>query len=89
MIPVSLRSLISRAPWRRGGLVLAALLVLLAPSASASLLVKNATFLTMKPGETRPVVGYLLADDDGRITALAAGAPPAGTVASQPLSTML
>jgi hypothetical protein len=37
------------------------------PLARASLLVTNATFLTMKPGETAPVVGYMLVGDDGRI----------------------
>jgi hypothetical protein len=47
------------------------------PTARASLLVTNATFLTMKPGETAPVVGYMLVDDNGKIIELAAGAPPA------------
>jgi hypothetical protein len=37
------------------------------PTARASLLVTNATFLTMKPGETAPVVGYMLVDDNGKI----------------------
>ena len=41
----------------------------------------NATFLTMKPGETKPVLGYMLVGDDGKIATLAAGAPPAGTTA--------
>lgn len=53
-----------------------------AAAAHASLLVTNATFLTMKPGEMKPVVGYMLVDDDGKIAALAAGAPPAGTTAT-------
>jgi cytosine/adenosine deaminase-related metal-dependent hydrolase len=51
----------------------------------ASLLVTNGTFLTMKPGETEPVVGYMLVDDRGRIAALAAGAPPAGVTATTTL----
>jgi 5-methylthioadenosine/S-adenosylhomocysteine deaminase len=33
----------------------------------------------MKSGETAPVVGYMLVEDNGKIAALAAGAPPAGT----------
>lgn len=82
MISLSSRAFLSRAPRCGGGLALVVLLVLLASPAGASLLVRNATFLTMKPGETKPVVGYLLADDAGRITALAAGAPPPGTVAT-------
>src|SRR5262245_38470910 len=50
--------------------------------ARASLLVTNATFLTMKPGEIAPVVGYMLVDDNGKIVEIAAGAPPAGTKAT-------
>ena len=51
----------------------------------ASLLVTNATFLTMKAGETEPFLGYMLVDDGGKIAAIAAGAPPAGMSASQTL----
>ena len=76
------RSCLPWAPRRLTGLALAFLGLGLAPFAHASLLVKNAMFLTMKPGETKPVTGYLLADDHGRITALAAGEPPAGTTAT-------
>lgn len=54
----------------------------LMPAAHASLLVTNATFLTMKDGETAPVLGYMLVDDSSKIAALAAGAPPAGTTAT-------
>ena len=56
-----------------------------APSANASLLVTNATIVTMKPGETKPVVGYMLVGDDGRIAALATGFPPAGMRATATL----
>lgn len=52
-------------------------------ASSASLLVTNATFLTMKPGETKAVVGYMLVGDDGKIAALEAGVPPAGTTATE------
>src|SRR5215208_2228864 len=52
------------------------------PLARADLLVTNATFLTMKPGETTPFVGYMLVGDNGRIAALDAGSPPAGTKAA-------
>src|SRR6188474_2692438 len=59
----------------------------IAPSASAapSLLVKGATFLTMKRGEEKPVTGYMLIGEDGKITALGAGAPPAGMTAATTL----
>jgi len=63
---------------RLGALALLALCPLLA---SASLLVTGATFLTMKPGETKAVVGYMLVGDDGKIAVLAAGQPPPGTTA--------
>lgn len=52
------------------------------PPARASLLVTNATFLTMKPDETTPVVGYMLVDDNGKIIELAAGAPSTTTKAT-------
>jgi 5-methylthioadenosine/S-adenosylhomocysteine deaminase len=45
----------------------------------ADLLLTNATFITMKPGEVDPFVGYMLVGGNGRIAALAAGPPPAGT----------
>ncbi len=60
-------------------------LLLLAPLAQASLLVTHATFLTMKPGETKAVLGYMLVGDDGKIAALASGAPPASTTATTTL----
>jgi cytosine/adenosine deaminase-related metal-dependent hydrolase len=56
-----------------------------APPAVANLLIKNAVMLTMKPGETQPLAGYMLVGDDGRILALAAGAPPAGISATATL----
>ena len=34
-------------------------------------------FVTMKGGEDTPIIGYMLVDDQGRIAALAAGAPGA------------
>jgi 5-methylthioadenosine/S-adenosylhomocysteine deaminase len=48
--------------------------------ARADLLVTNATFLTMKPGETEPFVGYMLVDA-GKIAAIAAGSPAPGIAA--------
>lgn len=56
-----------------------------APIKGASLLVTNATFLTMKPGEDAPFVGHMLVDGTGRIAALAAGAPKAGIEADRTL----
>ncbi|MES2693781.1 MAG: amidohydrolase family protein [Verrucomicrobiota bacterium] len=52
---------------------------------TARLLVKNATLVTMAPDQAEPVVGYFLVGADGRITALAAGAPPAGVTAAATL----
>ncbi len=52
-------------------------------AAAAKLLVKNAFVLTMAPGQREPVKGYLLVDEEGRISAVAAGDPPAGLAAKQ------
>lgn len=49
----------------------------IAGAAPARLLVKNATLLTMKPGEEEPFVGYLAIGTDQKIVALGRGAPPA------------
>ncbi len=66
---------------------LALLTVLLGLSGSAfaadALLVKNAMLITMKRGEEKPYVGYFTVGGDGRITALAAGAAPAGHAADR------
>ena len=43
------------------------------PVGTAAAGVTNATFLTMKPGENAPVVGYMLVDDNGIIAAIGAG----------------
>jgi cytosine/adenosine deaminase-related metal-dependent hydrolase len=57
-----------------------ALALLLAGSLSAeTLLVKNGLFITMKPGEEQPFIGYKTEGADGRITAVAPGEAPAGT----------
>jgi 5-methylthioadenosine/S-adenosylhomocysteine deaminase len=52
---------------------------------SAKLLVKNAFILTMAKGQREPVKGYLLVGEDGRLLAVAAGDPPAGTQAKDVL----
>lgn len=46
-------------------------------AAPAKLLVKNATILTVKPGDEAPFVGYLAIGADGKIAAIGPGAPPA------------
>ena len=64
----------------------AALLFLAAQAASsapARLIVKNARLITMAPGKQQPFTGYLAVDDEGRLTAVAAGEPPAGLAARQ------
>jgi 5-methylthioadenosine/S-adenosylhomocysteine deaminase len=45
--------------------------------APARLVVKNAYILTMAQGQREPIRGYLVVGDDGRLTAVAAGDPPA------------
>lgn len=53
-------------------------------SATAStLLVKNGLFITMKPGQETPFLGYMLVGDDGRIVELAAGSPAANKTADR------
>lgn len=54
-------------------------------AAPAKLLVKNATILTVKPGNEAPFVGYLAIDTGGKISAIGEGAPPADLVASETL----
>jgi 5-methylthioadenosine/S-adenosylhomocysteine deaminase len=44
----------------------------------AKLVVRNAYILTMAQGQREPVKGYLVVGDDGRLSAVAAGDPPAG-----------
>jgi cytosine/adenosine deaminase-related metal-dependent hydrolase len=57
---------------------------LVAGSALAdTLLVKNGLFITMKPGQETPFVGYMTVGPDGRITAVAPGAAPAGLAADR------
>lgn len=67
---------------RRFGVSACACSSLLLVQVRADQLVTNATFLTMKPGDTEAVVGYMHIDDDGRIVALAAGSPPPGVSAA-------
>jgi 5-methylthioadenosine/S-adenosylhomocysteine deaminase len=52
-------------------------------SAPAKLVVKNAFILTMAKGQREPVKGYLVVGEDDRLTAVAAGDPPAGLQAAQ------
>jgi 5-methylthioadenosine/S-adenosylhomocysteine deaminase len=52
--------------------------------ASADLLVTNATFLTMKPGETEPFVGHMVVNG-GKVAAIAAGSPVSGVTATATL----
>jgi len=54
-------------------------------AAPGKLLVRNATLLAMKHGEERPIIGYMAVGADGRITAIGAGEPPAGTPAGSTL----
>jgi cytosine/adenosine deaminase-related metal-dependent hydrolase len=67
-----------RLPSRRALVLAGAALALIStlPAAPAKLLVKGGTFLTMKPGEEDPFVGYMVIGDDGKITAVGRGEPP-------------
>jgi cytosine/adenosine deaminase-related metal-dependent hydrolase len=51
-------------------------------AAEARLLVVNARLVTMAPDRREPFVGYLLADEDGRIREIGAGDPPGDTTAT-------
>ena len=74
---------------RRGSVapIAAALLALFVatvqPSFADTLLVKNATFITMKPGQEQPFVGYMLVGEDGHIAAIQAGDAPASVTATK------
>ncbi len=48
----------------------------------AKLLVKGGTFMTVKPGQEEPFVGYMTIGANGRILAVEAGAPPADLAAA-------
>ena len=64
--------------------LLAGVSALAQPTATpAKLLVKNAFILTMAPGQREPMKGYLVVGEDGRLSAVAAGDPPAGLNAKQ------
>lgn len=52
-------------------------------AASAKLVVRNARLITMAPGQQQPFTGYLVVDDEGKFTAVAAGDPPADLVSQQ------
>jgi 5-methylthioadenosine/S-adenosylhomocysteine deaminase len=54
-------------------------------AASARLLVKNATLITVKGGGETPYIGYLAVGTDGKIMAIGAGAPPADLQAAETL----
>jgi cytosine/adenosine deaminase-related metal-dependent hydrolase len=47
----------------------------------AKLIVKNARLITMAPGQMEPFIGYLVVDDDGKLSAVGAGDPPSDLTA--------
>jgi 5-methylthioadenosine/S-adenosylhomocysteine deaminase len=55
--------------------------LLVAPLPAASLLVRNATIVTLEADQPDPFTGYMLVDAEGRIAAIGAGDPPAGAKA--------
>jgi len=50
-------------------------------AAQNRLIVKNARLFTMAQGQKEPFTGYLVVDGEGKLTAIAAGAPPASLTA--------
>ena len=57
-------------------LVVAFLLFSASVAQAASLLVHNATLVTLEDEQPEPFIGYLLVGEDGRIASLGKGAPP-------------
>jgi cytosine/adenosine deaminase-related metal-dependent hydrolase len=55
------------------------------PSAADVLLVKNATLITMAPGDKEAFAGYMVVGDDGRIRTVGRGDPPADLAADRVL----
>lgn len=68
-------------------LLIAALLTsaTLVNAQDAALLVKNAQLITVDPEQPTVFTGWFSVDEDGRIMALAEGAPPAGLTANEEL----
>lgn len=58
-------------------------------SAAPALLVVNGLFLTLAAGLPDPYVGWMTVGEDGRITAMSAGAPEAGLRAATPRDRVL
>ncbi|HRE07038.1 MAG TPA: amidohydrolase family protein, partial [Opitutaceae bacterium] len=56
---------------------------LVAGARAETLLVKDAMLITMKRGQEKPFVGYFRVGDNGRISHLAEGSPPAGLAADR------
>jgi cytosine/adenosine deaminase-related metal-dependent hydrolase len=54
-----------------------------APAGQARLLVKNARLITMADGQKEPFIGYLLVDEEGRLTEVGKGDPPSGVTARE------
>lgn len=48
-----------------------------------TLLIKNGLFITMKPGQETPFIGYMTVGTDGKITAVTAGEAPTGLTADR------
>jgi 5-methylthioadenosine/S-adenosylhomocysteine deaminase len=72
--------------WQRWLTVLAVVLVAMAQwggAQTARLVVKNARLITMAPNQKEPFTGYLIVDNEGRLTAVGAGEPPAGVNAQE------
>ena len=53
-----------------------------AASAAERLLIKNGLMMTMAPGQEKPFVGYIAVGNDGHITAVGEGSPPASLTAT-------
>ncbi len=61
---------------------LAAVFVLAHVEAAERLLIKNGLLMTMAPNQEKPFIGYVAVGDDGKISAIGEGAPPASLTAA-------
>jgi 5-methylthioadenosine/S-adenosylhomocysteine deaminase len=67
---------------RRCAVLLAGLVAFNHAHAADRLLIKNGLLMTMAPSQEKPFVGYIAVGDDGKISAVGAGAPPATLMAT-------
>lgn len=75
--------MIRTSAWFKSLIVLAAAWPTVNALAADRLLIKNALIMTMKPGDDSAFRGYIAIGDDGKISSIGEGAPPAKLTASE------